>query len=110
MQREATYRQTSLIKLILTSWGVNITVNLDERMEKLTNDRQKTALLNHGMNLHARKVKAGRAPASGVDALAACRRHLNCRAKAQRERVLKYPIFSFHTSIQQRPKNSLLLR
>ncbi|MBR8835867.1 MAG: hypothetical protein DSM106950_18060 [Stigonema ocellatum SAG 48.90 = DSM 106950] len=24
-------------------------------------------------------------------------------AKAQRERVLKYPIFSFHTSIQQRP-------
>ncbi|MBR8839281.1 MAG: hypothetical protein DSM106950_36095 [Stigonema ocellatum SAG 48.90 = DSM 106950] len=38
-----------------------------------------SALLNHGMNLHARKV-----------------------AKAQRERVLKYPIFSFHTSIQQR--------
>jgi CRISPR-associated protein Csd1 len=42
VQRQPTYRQASLIKLILTSWGVNITVNLDQRMENL-NPRQKQA-------------------------------------------------------------------
>ncbi|MBR8838861.1 MAG: hypothetical protein DSM106950_33875 [Stigonema ocellatum SAG 48.90 = DSM 106950] len=51
------------------------------------------AVAESGYEFTSRKVKAGRAPASG---------DLNCRAKAQRERVLKYPIFSFHTSIQQR--------
>lgn len=42
VQRQVNYRQASLIKLILISWGVNITVELDERMEQL-NPRQKQA-------------------------------------------------------------------
>lgn len=42
VQRQPNYRQASLIKLILISWGVNITVSLDERMENLS-IRQKQA-------------------------------------------------------------------
>jgi CRISPR-associated protein Csd1 len=42
VQRQPTYRQASLIKLILISWGINIAVNLDQRMENL-NLRQKQA-------------------------------------------------------------------
>ncbi len=42
VQRQVNYRQASLIKLILISWGVNITVDLDQRMEQLSS-RQKQA-------------------------------------------------------------------